>query len=415
MNSQHRVVITGIGAITPLGLDVETAWKNALAGTSGVGPITLFDSSPLQVRIAAEAKGFDPANFMDAKDARRRDRFIQFAVAASREAMQQSGLKIDGGLADDVGVYIGSGVGGLGTLFESVKIVLNEGPRRINPFAISMIIDDGASSAVAIEYQARGLNFSPVTACASGSDAIGMALRSIQRGEARAIIAGGAEAPIVMIGMAAFDRTGACARLNDDPTRACQPFDKNRQGLVFGEGAAILILEALDFALARGAAPLAEIVGHGATSDAFHLTAPSEDGSGAARAMKRALHDAGLGVNDVDWICAHGTATQLNDKMETLAIKAVFGERAYRVPISATKSMHGHIMGATGAIGATWCVKAIQDGMIPPTINYDTPDPELDLDYTPNTARRHIVNIAMTNAFGFGGHNSVLIIKRYEE
>ena len=415
MNQPHRVVITGMGTITPLGLDVESSWKNVIAGVSGVGPITLYDSSALQVHIAAEAKGFDPANYMDVKDARRRDRFTQFAIAASREAVRQSGLKIDDGLSNDVGVYIGSGVGGLGTYFESVKTVLSEGPRRINPFAISMIIDDGASSAVAIEYQARGLNFSPVTACASGSDAIGMAFRSVQRGEAKAVIAGGAEAPIVLIGMAAFDRTGACSRRNDDPTRASKPFDKNREGLVFGEGAAVFVVEALDCALARGAQPLAEIVGNGATSDAFHLTAPREDGSGAARAIKKALADANLTVNDIDWICAHGTATQLNDKMETLAIKSVFGERAYQIPISGTKSMHGHIMGATGAINVVWCIKAIQANIIPPTMNYETPDPELDLDYTPNQARPHSIDVAMTNAFGFGGHNSVVIIKRYHE
>ena len=415
MNQPHRVVITGMGTITPLGLDVESSWKNVIAGVSGVGPITLYDSSALQVHIAAEAKGFDPANYMDMKDARRRDRFTQFAIAASREAVRQSGLKIDDGLSNDVGVYIGSGVGGLGTYFESVKTVLSEGPRRINPFAISMIIDDGASSAVAIEYQARGLNFSPVTACASGSDAIGMAFRSVQRGEAKAVIAGGAEAPIVLIGMAAFDRTGACSRRNDDPTRASKPFDKNREGLVFGEGAAVFVVEALDCALARGAQPLAEIVGNGATSDAFHLTAPREDGSGAARAIKKALADANLTVNDIDWICAHGTATQLNDKMETLAIKSVFGERAYQIPISGTKSMHGHIMGATGAINVVWCIKAIQANIIPPTMNYETPDPELDLDYTPNQARPHRIDVAMTNAFGFGGHNSVVIIKRYHE
>jgi beta-ketoacyl-acyl-carrier-protein synthase II len=414
MDQLHRVVITGMGTITPLGLDVETSWKNVVAGVSGVGPITLFDSSPLQVHIAAEVKGFDPANYMDVKDARRRDRFTQFAIAASREAMSQSGLKIDADLADDVGVYIGSGVGGLGTYFEAVQVVLNEGPRRINPFSIPMIIDDGASSAIAIEYQARGLNFAPVTACASGADAIGMAFRSIQRSEAKAIIAGGAEASIVLIGMAAFDRTGALSRKNDDPTHASQPFDKNRQGLVFGEGAAILVMEALDFALARGATPIAEVVGHGATSDAFHLTAPSEDGSGAARAIKKALRDAQISAGDIDWICAHGTATQLNDRMETLAIKAALGEHAYQVPISSTKSMHGHIMGATGAINVVWCIKAIHEGVIPPTTNYETPDPELDLDYTPNHARPCQVDVAMTNAFGFGGHNSVLLIKRYE-
>jgi beta-ketoacyl-acyl-carrier-protein synthase II len=413
--NERRVVITGMGTINPLGLDVESSWKNVTAGVSGAGPITLFDSSALQVHIAAEVRGFDPAHYMDVKDARRRDRVTQFAIAAAREAVQQANLTIDDELSDELGVYVGTGVGGLGSLLEGVKVVMSEGPRRINPFIIPMVLDDGPSSALAIEYQARNLNFAPVTACAAGSDAIGMAFHAIRRGETRAMIAGGAEAPIVMIGIAAFDRTGACARLNDAPARASRPFDKNRQGLVFGEGAAIFVLEDLDHALKRGARPLAEMAGHGATSDAFHLTAPLEDGSGAARAMKKALRDAKLSPDDVNWISAHGTATQLNDRMETLAVKSVFGEQAYNIPISGTKSMTGHIMGGTGAIEVVWCIKAIQTGVIPPTINYETPDPELDLDYTPNVARQRRVDVAMTNAFGFGGHNSVLIIKRYED
>ena len=410
----HRVVITGMGTVNPLGLDVESSWKNVVAGVSGVGPITRFDSGPLQVHIAAEIKDFDPTDFMDAKDARRRDRVTQYGIAAAAQAVQMSGLKIAGDLSDEVGVYIGTGVGGLQSFYDAVQLIAREGPRRISPFIIPMILSDGASSAVAIEYSARGLNFSPVSACAAGSDAIGMAFHAIRRGEARAMIAGGSEAPIVMVGIAAFDRTGACSRRNDDPARASQPFDKNRQGLVFGEGAAVFVLEDLEHALARGATPLAELAGYGATSDAFHLTAPLEDGSGAARAMKQALRDANLSIDDVDWISAHGTATPLNDRMETLAIKSVFGEQAYNIPITSTKSMTGHIMGATGAIEVVWCVKAIHDGIIPPTINYETPDPELDLDYTPNQARRHRVDVAMTNAFGFGGHNSVLIVQRYE-
>ncbi len=410
----RRVVITGMGTVNPLGLDVETAWKNLVAGESGAGPITRFDSSPLQVHIAAEIKDFDPAHFMDPKEARRRDRVAQYAIAAAGQAMRMSGLEIDDELADDVGVYLGTGVGGLQSFYDAVQVVDHEGPRRINPFIIPMVLDDGASSAIAIEYQARGMNFSPATACAAGSDAIGMAFQAIRRGEARAMIAGGAESPIVMVGMAAFDRTGACSRMNDDPKHASRPFDKNRQGLVFGEGAAVFVLEDLEYALARGATPLAEFAGYGATSDAFHMTAPLEDGSGAAKAMKKALRDADLSVDDVDWINAHGTATQLNDRMETLAIKSVFGEQAYNIPVSGTKSMTGHIMGATGAIEVVWCIKAIQEGVIPPTINYETPDPELDLDYTPNRARQHKVDVAMSNAFGFGGHNSVLIIKRFD-
>lgn len=414
MNPERRVVITGMGTINPLGMTADSAWKNALAGVSGVGAITLFDSNPLLVHIAAEVRNFDPAQYMDAKEARRRDRFTQFAIAASREALQQSGLKIDGSLSDELGVYVGSGVGGLRSLTDAMHVVMTEGPRRINPFIIPMVLDDGASSALAIEYQARNMNCDPVTACAAGSDAIGLAARAIRLGDTRVMIAGGAEAPIVFIGMAAFDRTGACSRRNDEPARASRPFEKNREGLVFGEGAAIFVLEELEYALARGATPLAEIVGYGATSDAFHMTAPLEDGSGAARAMKKALNDAHMTVNDIDWISAHGTATQLNDQMETQAIKTVFGEQAYNVPISGTKSMTGHIMGATGAIEVVWCVKAMHEGLIPPTINYETPDPQLDLDYVPNQARAHTVNVAMTNAFGFGGHNSVLIIKRYQ-
>jgi len=412
--NNHRVVITGMGTVNPLGLNVETSWNNVLAGVSGAGPITRFDSSPLQVHIAAEIKDFDPAQFMDPKEARRRDRVAQYAIAAAGQAVHMSGLEIDDELADDVGAFIGTGVGGLQSFYDAVHVVDNEGPRRINPFIIPMVLDDGASSAIAIEYRARGMNLSPATACAAGSDAIGMAFHAIRRGEARAMIAGGAESPIVLVGMAAFDRTGACSRMNDDPKRASRPFEKNRQGLVFGEGAAVFVLEDLEHALARGATPLAEFAGYGATSDAFHITAPLEDGSGAAKAMKKALRDAKLSVDEVDWISAHGTATQLNDRMETLAIKSVFGEQAYNIPVSGTKSMTGHIMGATGAIEVVWCIKAIQEGVIPPTTNYETPDPELDLDYTPNQARQHKVDVAMSNAFGFGGHNSVLIIKRFD-
>ena len=412
--NQRRIVITGMGTVNPLGLEPETTWKNALAGVSGVGPITRFDSGPLQVHIAAEVRNFDPTQYMDAKEARRRDRVTQFAAVAAMQAMEMSGLRVDDSFADEVGVYIGTGVGGLQTMHEGTLLVLQEGPRRISPFIIPMFLPDSPASTVAIQYGARGINFSPATACAAGSDAIGMGLRAIQHGEARAVIAGGAEAPIVMVGMAAFDRTGACSRMNDEPQRASQPFDKNRQGLVFGEGAAVFVLEALEHALARGARPLAEIAGYGASSDAYHMTAPLEDGSGAAIAIRKTLRDAGLAPADIDWINAHGTATPLNDRMETLAIKSVFGEHAYNVPVTSTKSMHGHIMGATGALGVMWCILAIRDGMIPPTINYETPDPECDLDYTPNQARRRTVRTAMTNAFGFGGHNSVLIIKRYE-
>jgi beta-ketoacyl-acyl-carrier-protein synthase II len=417
MSTNHfrRVVITGMGTVNPLGLDVASSWKNVTAGVSGIGPITLFDPSSLRVRIAAEVKGFDPANYMETKEVRRRDRVTHFALAATQQAMTQSGLKVDGALAEDTGVIIGTGVGGITSFDDAVRTVVKDGPRRISPLAIPLIIADGPSGTIAIEYKTLGVNYAPVSACASGSDALGMAYNAIRRGEMRAAISGGTEAAIVQVGIAAFDRTGACSTNNENPTRASRPFDKNREGLVFGEGCAIMILEDLELALSRGATPLAEVIGYGATSDAFHITAPLEDGSGAARAIRKALDDAHLSVNDVDWISAHGTATQLNDQMETRAIKSVFGEQAYNIPISGTKSMTGHMMGATGALEVIWCVKAIHDGVIPPTINYETPDPDCDLDYTPNVARQFKVDVALTSAFGFGGHNSVLLIKRFEE
>jgi len=410
----RRVVITGMGAITPLGLDVPTTWANAVAGRSGVGPITLFDASGLNVRIAAEVKGFDPLNYMDAREARRRDRFEQFAVVATQEAVRQAGLRITEEIADEVGVIIGSAIGGAQTFADGVETALHKSPRLLHPFVIPMVITDGASAQIAIELGARGPNFATVSACAAGADAIGIAYELIRSGDCRVCIAGGAEASITFIGIAAFDRIGAMSRRNDDPAGACRPFDRDRDGTVMGEGAAVLVLEDLEFALARGAEPLAEIIGYGATSDAYHLIAPDENGAGAARAMAKALRKAGIHPEEVDYINAHGTGTPLNDKTETLAIKTVFGERAYEIPVSATKSMTGHMIGATGALEAIFCVMAIREGIIPPTINLQNPDPECDLDYVPNQARRKEVRIAITNAFGFGGHNSVLVLKRWE-
>jgi beta-ketoacyl-acyl-carrier-protein synthase II len=410
-----RVVITGMGTINPCGLDVDTTWDNVVHGRTGIGPITLFDPSPLNVHIAAEVKGFDPANYMEGKEARRRDRFAQFAIASAAQAVQQARLKIDESNADDVGVVIGTAVGGLHSWFECVETYLAQGPRRMNPFTMTMIIADSASAQVAILNGARGPNFAPVSACAAGADGIGMAYELIMRGEAPAMICGGSEATVTGLGIASFDRLGAMTRENDNPATACRPFSKDRSGLVMGEGAAMLVLESLEHARARGAEPLAELIGYGCTCDAFHISAPREDGSGAAKAMRQALRRADLAPSDVDAINAHGTATALNDPMETRAIKTVFGERAAKIPVSGTKSMTGHMMGATGALEALLCVEAIRHGRVPPTINLRAPDPECDLDYVPHAARDVPVRIAMSNAFGFGGHNSVLIVKRYEE
>ena len=414
-DKKARVVITGMGMVDSIGLTVEETWRNALAGKSGIGPITLFDSSPLGVHMAGELKGFDPANYMDGKEARRRDRFIQMAVAATRMALDHSGLRITDDNTDDIGCFIGSAVGGLKSYYDAILILEESGPRRLPPFCISNTICDGASSAVSIDWGIRGPNFSPVSACASGADAIGLAYQSIQLGQCQAAVAGGSESPIIIAGIAAFDRLGAMSHNNDQPEQACKPFDKNRDGLVIGEGAATVIVENLEFAVARGAQPLAEIIGYGSTSDAYHLTAPAENGVGAARTMKNALKDARLGPQDIDWISAHATATTLNDKYETMAIKSIFGDHAYRIPISGTKALTGHMMGATGAIEVILGIKAIETGCVPPTINYATPDPDCDLDYVPNTARALTVNTFMSNAFGFGGHNSVLIVKRFVE
>ena len=415
MTEQKRVVVTGLGAVTPCGLTVDETWANITAGKSGIGPITLFDSSLLAVHIAGEMKNFDPANYMDFKEARRRDRFIQAAVAASRMAIEHAGLKITPENSDEIGCFVGTAVGGLTTYYESVLVLQDGGPRRMPPFSIPSTICDGASSAISIDWGIHGPNFSPVSACAAGADAIGLAYQSIKLGQCKAVVAGGREVPIMIVGMAAFDRLGAMSHNNDHPTEACKPFDKNRDGLVMGEGAATLIVEDLEYALARGAKPLAEIIGYGITSDAFHVTAPAENGVGAAQAMRFALKDAHLKPTDIDWISAHATATSLNDKYETMAIKSVFGEQAYKVPISGTKSMTGHMMGATGALETIFGIKAIETDCVPPTINYATPDPDCDLDYVPNVARSLTVNTFMTNAFGFGGHNSVLILKRFEE
>lgn len=409
----EKIVITGMGTVNPLGLTVEESWKNAVNGVSGVGPITLFDPAILNVHIAAEVKNFVPEKYMDAKEARRRDRFEQLAAVAAKEALVNSGLEIKESNTGRIGVLVSSAIGGIQSLQEAVIINYTEGPRRVSPFLIPMLMPNGAAGMIAIDHQIKGPCFSVASACASGSDGIGTAFLMLKAGMIDAALAGAAEMTVCPVGVAAFDRVGAMSRRNDNFSMVPQPFDKNRDGLVMGEGAATLILEDLEFAQARGAHILAEIVGYGCTSDAFHVTAPAENGVGAAKAMRRALCDAGLTPNDIDWISAHATATPLNDKFETAAIKSVFGEQAYRIPISGTKAMTGHMMAATGALEVIFGIKAIETGWIPPTINLDTPDPECDLDYVPNQARQVTVNTFMSNAFGFGGHNSVLIFKRF--
>ncbi|SNB70117.1 beta-ketoacyl-ACP synthase II [Thermoflexus hugenholtzii] len=410
-----RVVITGMGAITPLGNDVETFWRNVVAGRSGVGPITLFDASAMKTRIAAEVKGFDPEAWFGRKEARRMDRYAQFALAATQQALQDARLDPAHVDRERVGVILGTGIGGIGALVQGVETLMTRGPDRISPFMVPMMLADTAPGLIAIAYGFRGPNMAVVTACASGTNAIGEAVNLIRRGDADVVIAGGAEAAILPVAVAAFNVMGAISTRNEEPERASRPFDRTRDGFVMGEGAGILILERLEHARARGARIYAEVVGYGTSADAYHITAPLENGEGAALAMRRALADAGLSPRDIDYINAHGTSTPLNDKSETQAIKAVFGEAAYDVPISSTKSMIGHLLGAAGAVEAIVCIRAITDGVIPPTINYEHPDPECDLDYVPNVARRKPVRTAMSNSFGFGGHNACVIFRRYED
>jgi 3-oxoacyl-[acyl-carrier-protein] synthase II len=409
----ERVVITGMGTVNPLGLTVEESWKNAINGVSGVGPITLFDSASLHVHIAAEAKGFEPEKYMDPKEARRRDRFEQLGVAAANEALRNSGLEINESNSERIGVLVSSAIGGIKSLQDAVLTNHTEGPRRVSPFLIPMLMPNGAAGMIAIDHQIKGPCFSVASACASGADGIGTALLMLRSGMIDAAVAGATESTICPVGVAAFDRVGAMSRRNDDYSMTPQPFDKNRDGLVMGEGAAILILETESHAKARGANILAELAGYGATADAFHVTAPHENGAGGAAAMRMALASARANEDEVGYINAHGTGTQLNDQSETRAIKAAFGQRAYEIPVSSTKSMTGHMMGATGALEAIFCVQAVREGILPPTIHYETPDPECDLDYIPNVAREKKIDLALSNAFGFGGHNAVLAIRRY--
>lgn len=409
----ERVVITGMGTLNPIGGNVGESWKNAIAGVSGVGPITLFDHSNLQVHIACEVKGFDPGQFMDPKEARRRDRYEQLATAAAAEAIADSGLEITERNASRIGIVVSSAIGGLKSIADAVLTNDKEGPRRVSPFLIPMLMANGASGLIAIDHQIKGPSFSVASACASGADGIGMALMMIKSNMIDVAVAGASESTVTSVGVAAFDRVGAMSRQNDDYSMTPAPFDKDRDGLVMGEGAAVIILERESHARQRGAKIYAELAGYGSTADAFHVTAPHEKGEGGMAAIKLSLESAGANADDVDYINAHGTATQLNDQSETRAIKGAFGEAAYGIPVSSTKSMTGHMMGATGALEVIFCIQAIRDGVLPPTIHYRTPDPECDLDVIPNQAREAKIDLALSNAFGFGGHNAVLAIRRY--
>ncbi|HIE17256.1 MAG TPA: beta-ketoacyl-[acyl-carrier-protein] synthase II [Dehalococcoidia bacterium] len=406
----NRVVVTGYGAVTPLGLNIEDTWRNLIAGVSGVDYISLFDTTDFKVKIAAEVRGFNATDYLDPATARRTDRFAQFAIAASLQAMENARLKINDSNRYDVGILIGSGVGGIDSLAQQLGVLNTRGPSRVSPYLIPMMIADSAPGQLSIITGIRGANFSMISACATGTDAIGMAYKIVKWGEIKVMVAGGTDAAVTPIGLAGFSQTGALSR-NADPKRASRPFDAQRDGFVVGEGAAVLVLENLEYAKSRGANILAEIIGYGATSDAFHVTQPQEDGEAAARAIELAL--AGVDYSEVGYINAHGTSTPLNDASETRAIKRVFGSRAYDIPVSSTKSMVGHMMGAAGALEAIVCCKVVNEGIIPPTINLEHPDPECDLDYVPSVARSAEVRIAVSNSFGFCGHNAAITISRF--
>jgi 3-oxoacyl-[acyl-carrier-protein] synthase II len=408
-------VITGVGLVIPSGIGVKTAWKNVCEGKSGVGPVTRFDTNGFETKIAAEIKGFNPERYIEKKEIKKMDLFIQYAMGAAHEAIEDSRLQITPENADRIGVIVGTGLGGLPTLEKYHQILLERGPSRISPFFIPMLIANLASGHIAIRFGAKGPNICLVTACATGAHCIGDAYRAILYGDADAIIAGGTEANITPLTIGGFNAMKALSTRNEEPEKASRPFEKNRDGFVVAEGAGILILEELEFARKRGARIYGEIVGYGYTGDAYHITAPSPDGDGAARCMRMAIKDAGLQPEEIDYINAHGTSTQLNDRTETIAIKTVFGEYAKKIPISATKSMTGHLLGAAGSTEAIFTLLAICEGILPPTINYEEPDPECDLDFVPNVARRHPVKVGMSNAFGFGGTNATLIIRSFLE
>jgi 3-oxoacyl-[acyl-carrier-protein] synthase II len=411
----RRVVVTGVGLVSALGVGTEVTWQNLLAGKSGAAPITHFDTTGFPVTFAAEVKGFDPLRYVEKRELKKMGLFIQFAMAASEFAMEQSGLKITPDIAERAGVYIGSGIGGFDVIEREHTELMKGGPRRISPFFIPASIVNLASGFVSIRWGAKGPNSATCTACSSSAHAVGDSFRLIQRGDADVMISGGAEAAITPMGVGGFASMRALSSRNDEPEKGSRPFDRDRDGFVIGEGSGILILEELGFALRRGAMILGEIVGYGMSGDAFHITQPSEDADGAIRVMRNAMKDAGIEPGQVDYINAHGTSTPFNDKLETKAIKAVFGDRAYKIPVSSTKSMTGHLLGGAGGLEAGISTLILREQIIPPTINYENPDPECDLDYVPNQARRAEINCALSNSFGFGGTNAALVLKRYSE
>lgn len=412
---KRRVVITGMGVVTPIGNDVPTFWRNLTAGKSGISSIDEFDVSEYPARIAGVVRDFEAEKYIDRKEARRLDRFTQFAVGAAIQALEDSKFKITEENAHTIGVYIGSGIGGIHTLLENYRILMERGPKRVSPFVVPMMIANIGSGQVSIMTGAKGPNSSPISACATGTNAIGDAFKMIQRGDAEAMIAGGAEAAIVDLSLAGFGNAKALSTRNDEPHRASRPFDLNRDGFVMAEGAGMVILESLEQALDRGVHIYAEVIGYGMSGDAYHVTATEPEGFGASRAMQSAIRDAGISPEDIDYINAHGTSTGLGDKSETMAIKKVFGDHAYKLAVSSIKSMTGHLLGAAGGVEAIATAKTLEDGILPPTINYETPDPECDLDYVPNTARKSPVVVALSNSFGFGGHNAVIALKKYTE
>ncbi|MDQ0483432.1 beta-ketoacyl-ACP synthase II [Guptibacillus hwajinpoensis] len=409
---KRRVVITGLGTVSPLGNSVSETWTNIVNGVSGINPLTRLDKEQFAAKVSGEALEFDPEQFMDRKEVRKMDRFTQFAVAASQMAVDDAGLTINDENAERVGVWIGSGIGGMETYESQFRTFIDKGARRVSPFFVPMMIPDMASGQVSIMLGAKGINSCTVTACASGTNSIGDSFKVIQRGDADVMITGGSEAPITSMSVAGFGSMKALST-NPDPATASRPFDANRNGFVIGEGAGILVIESLESAEKRGAKIYGEIVGYGSTGDAYHVTAPAPDGEGGARAMKQAIDDAGLSPSDIGYINAHGTSTDYNDKFETAAIKSVFGEHAYKLAVSSTKSMTGHLLGAAGAVEGVFCAKVLEEGILPPTINYETPDPDCDLDYVPNTARKAEVNAVMNNSLGFGGHNATLVFKKF--
>ena len=411
---KNRVVITGVGVVSPLGLDSKTTWKGLLAGKSGVGRVTAFDPDGLETTIAAEVDGFDPEAYVGRKQARRMDRFVQLGAAATLEAVQHARLQIARNNGERVGVMVASGIGGIITLSQQLGVLHTKGPSRISPFLVPMMLPDMASGQISMMLGAKGPNYAAVSACSSGADALGLAFEAIRRGEVDVVVAGGAEAAICPIGLAGFNACQALSRRNDEPQKASRPFDAERDGFVLGEGAAVLVLESMDSAVKRAADAISEIVGYGSTADAHHITKPAPEGEGGARAMKQALQVAGLQPEEIEYINAHGTSTPLNDKYETMAMKSVFGEEAYSIPVSSTKSMTGHLLGAGGALEAAVCVMAIANCAIPPTTNLEFPDPDCDLDYTPHVCREGRIRTAMSNSFGFGGHNASLIFQAIE-